>query len=215
MVNAVKLVLLAGLAGTATWGAFEFQRDNTQLPEGSAPGAKPRQLQITLPEFQALDLQDYTATIEKPLFFADRQMPEEQVEEASEVVASVPQSRTPPSIRLAAIAFEDDKAFALAEANGDEDYQRLREGESIEGWKIARIEEDAIVLQSGGQEHRIELRTFEAMPEPPPVVRPKREARPAFQPRQLPRFSRRPTLPPGVEPAPKERERRFERPADD
>lgn len=185
MADPVKLALLAGIALTVAWGGYEFRRDNQALPEGAAEGqASGKVARVKVIQPRKVPLEEYSSIIERPLFFADRKLPAEEGESKEE---NEVRSVIPPNFRLSAIVMEDEQAIALVETRGDSETRQLRPGQVVSGWRLERIEEDAIVLKSEDEQQRIQLHDFSALPTPTLRPRP-----PPPQPRVIPRGRRAP-----------------------
>lgn len=184
MADPLKLVLGGAIALTLAWGGYELQRDNRTLPpEPQADPAEVANTKVEVAQRIFAPLDEYTATRERPLFYADRKLPQEAQETAEE-----PQQKTPPrlpSFRLSAVVIENDQATALVET-GEGETLHLEQGQSVSGWRLDRVEDTAIVMQSGRQRHRIELLKFE---QPPPLQQ-AAQANPR-RPERRPRVNRR------------------------
>jgi len=86
------------------------------------------------------------ATRERPLFAPTRRPPPETV-----AVGSVDPPPAPPAppltLSLFGIVRDTDGASALVRAQTSDKVQRLRVGDKLQGWEVARIEERQLVLE--------------------------------------------------------------------
>ena len=79
---------------------------------------------------------------------------------------AAPAAATPPSVVLTGVFIVDGSPVAML--SGGETTRRARPGDDVEGWQIASIEADEVVLTRGRARHVLELRRYE----PAPVVAP-------------------------------------------
>jgi hypothetical protein len=145
------------------------------------------------------DLDDMVTTIlERPLFTAGRRPPA-----APAVAAPVVEEKTAPEIRgrLAGVMIGPDTREALFERDGEKP-QAVRLGELIDGWTLAVIEADRVVLRSSFGEKTLEPAMAQrAQPPRVPVVRP-RPAVNRVAPAPVPAAAARPGVP-GMPPNPR------------
>jgi hypothetical protein len=117
-------------------------------------------------------LEDYAVIIERPLFFETRHpYAPEQIVEAGPV-----RSEPAPALALSAIVIADDRRIAIVEA-GRNDVQRLRPGESIQGWTLTGVEAQRATFTRGGETMTLEL-TVPAAANTPGARRPPVESEP-------------------------------------
>jgi len=192
----IKLLLLAGIAGSLAWGGLEYQRDNRQLPPAVEVSSDPAPVSgIALEVFDMPPLADYAETIERPLFFEGRRAPAEAEDDTPEIGDAPAPTASLPNIRLSAIVIEDEQRSAVVEILGTDQHRRLEVGQSVSGWEVVEIDETSVTMRAGARRHRFELLQF-AQP-PDPALRPQRTVRPV-------RPSRRPPpRPPGLPPQPR------------
>lgn len=112
-------------------------------------------------------------TVRRPLFSSTRRPPEAASVAAPQPVAQAPEQAAPvPTAKLSAIIMIGESRFALLSEPGGKSPERKREGDSIQGWTIAGIDGNRILLEQGANRHELPLRTFQAAP-PPPRRKPK------------------------------------------
>lgn len=92
----------------------------------------------------------------RPLFSADRRPYEPPPEPVQEVVPTAIPS-VPLELAGIFVSEADKAALVLVSDNGNPPAW-LREGQSIEGWRVATIEQDRVLLRQGEQERELRLR---------------------------------------------------------
>ena len=151
-------VLLAALVGvSAVFAAMILRSDEPRLPAmppAPAP-APPEAGSFTLPEPRPVPLAELSAALERPLFTSSRRPP------AAPVAAPTPLDAT-----LAGVLTDGPEKVAIVMTSGGERALRLREGDRYRGWRVARIEEQAIVLERDGRTERLVL-TYRSPPPAP------------------------------------------------
>jgi hypothetical protein len=119
------------------------------------------------PRFTLADRETFSETLARPLFMANRQPPES---EAPESPAPVQRAAKPDSKRyaLSAIIIVDDERVALLTDTATGGLSRVKEGESIAGWRVEEIRKESAVLSNGDTREELPLRVFG-----PPAAAPK------------------------------------------
>ena len=154
-------VLLVALAGASAAFAAVILRPDLPGPPAPAPGPAPEARAaepFTLEAPRPVPLAELSAALERPLFARSRRPP-----------ATPEAPPSPLDATLAGVLTDGPEKVAIVTASGAERAFRLREGDLYRGWRVARIEEQAIVLERDGRTERLVL-TFRG---PPPG--PKRE----------------------------------------
>jgi len=173
----INLILIA-LIGLAAWRTFEVWRrtppqvpDRTDAPapaidQVAAPGRKPALPQLV------------TVITDKDLFDASRQAPSVASGPAPE---QTPQP--PPTLKLSGVIFVGPHREAVfIDINQNNKQIRMREGEEISGYKVAKIGTQQVSLVSGtGDEVKLDLLIDTAKAPAPRVAGPAGVATP--QPR--------------------------------
>ncbi len=114
-------------------------------------------------------LADLSETIERPLFTESRRPSEEEPSDAP--VMPTPVVTGPAAVfSISAIVITDKERAVLLTHPQSGELTRVREGETIAGWRLERVESDRAVFSKDGDSKEIDLRTFG----PPPPTRPKR-----------------------------------------
>jgi general secretion pathway protein N len=163
----------ATLLGLLGWAAWEASWEPHPEP--------PPQAEIATAEASSLEplafapLSDYGLTLERPVFYEDRRLPETTEAEPADNVEPTAQLTSSGRLRLSAIIVENGQPSALLSIPGEPRSLRLREGESAGGWRLIEIHEDRVTVESNGRTEDIELHDFAVAPAPaPPPRRPPR-----------------------------------------
>jgi hypothetical protein len=105
----------------------------------------------------------YEEIIHRPLFNDDRK-PYVYVEPAVQAKPPVktkerpaPLSKPQQQLSLTAVVITPETSLAILQAGNTKTLQRVRLGETIDGWTLAEIQEQAIVLKQGEQVQTLEL----------------------------------------------------------
>ena len=160
MANPLKLLFIGGILGTLAWGALEYQRDNKQSPATPKDNAQTAIPDLKLPQIEIRPLHDFSETVYRPLFFADRKLPEPEAVKVSDKTAANKNQGKLPRLRLSAILIDSDKRSAVIEVLGTGKSRRLDIDQTISGWKLVEIKDQAIVMRSGSRKHQFELLDF-------------------------------------------------------
>jgi len=159
--------LLLSVVGLAALVAAEL---HYQVGTGNhRPGARPAtelSTAVPVPLFALEDREKLSDTLTRPLFMPNRQPLEAGVQDA----AQPPSPTAPPKANryaLSAIIIVDDERVALLTDTATGNLSRVREGESLAGWRVEEIHESGAVLSNGDTREELALRSFG-----PPVVQP-------------------------------------------
>ena len=102
--------------------------------------------------FELPGLEEYTATIERPLFMEGRRP---ATEDASEPETATLEKK-PLAVKLMGVVFAPGETLGLfVDAHGK--YKRLRINDSIGGWKVAGIEADKAIREQDGTREELKL----------------------------------------------------------
>jgi len=154
-----------------------------ELLEGPSDPPPSAELGILQPE------DDYVAVMERPLFLPDRRpAPEasdaEQTPNLDEEIAELERLDV-----TATLILSPTEASVWLRDLGQKDLVRLRPGDQYQGWTVAQINRDHILMERQGVTEKLELLDF-SKPALPPPRRPARAAPPA-RGRQAPDPSQR------------------------
>jgi hypothetical protein len=171
----LSLLLLAVIG--AQWWYYQ-SRSGTWIPKpGSLPEAgAPERILPVAEEFQLPALASYDMIEERPLFVEGRRPPPEEDEESAE--ESVTVSVTPPSLSLLGVLITPEGRLALVRTSKPPEVKRLREGDLVDGWKLAEIGAASILFSQGELEESFPLREYKYPAQPPPPAKPPTAAAP-------------------------------------
>lgn len=187
------LVALTGLLGAiliAQWWwwppGMPLDDDGDQaLPLVSAQPPDVNALLDLLPDEPK---ETYTTIQERPIFRPDRRPEADLPEEGEEVLPAGPDTLADLAIlELSAVIIAPTLTSALLRDPRQPDLRRIREGDLLEGWTVARILPDRVQLERQGEQHILLLRDYSKTLLSPPVAPPvpRRPPRPPFPPTQV------------------------------
>lgn len=151
-------VLLAALAGASAVFALEIARLGEPAPLELGPpsgAAQPAADAFALDLPPPVPLAELAAALERPLFTQSRRPPAAPVAAPSQLDAV-----------LAGVLSDGAEKVAIVVAPGADRALRLREGDVFQGWRVERVEDEAVVLERDGRTERLVL-TFRG---PPPAT---------------------------------------------
>ncbi|MBS1214896.1 MAG: hypothetical protein H6R26_3513, partial [Proteobacteria bacterium] len=105
-------------------------------------------------DFALPDLDQYTEMTARPLFMEGRRPPPEDAQAAAE---EAPADLKPLNIKLMGVVFTPkDKSALFVDEKGK--YRRVRKNAQVDGWKLAEVREDRVVMeQQGGAQKELPL----------------------------------------------------------
>lgn len=166
-------LISAALAGA--WLALELVWQPVSPPP-LPPQDAPLPEQPALPDLTVEQplLAEFKSTLERPLFSQERR-PEEAVDDEEAGLATPVEPTDAPALRLTAVIVDAEGRSALLEQPGEAQGLRMREGDTIVGWRLESVADDRVVLSAGEKRSELLLRTFDApaapAAEPTPRVR--------------------------------------------
>ena len=175
-------------AGLAAWLAYDLGR-TPAVPSPPAPSADAAQAEFPRLEGAAPALAALRTTLERPLFNADRR-PDPLADSGTRADPADPAKALP--VRLTAVIVGNDgRRSVLVEIPGQDRPTLVGTGDQVAGWRVEAIDDEAVVLNAGGQRTVVPLRIFDT-----PVAGKRPAARPAGQRR--PEAARRPPAKPAA-----------------
>ena len=139
------LVLAAEVAtGIRVENAPELDTEFADVPAASS----------TLPNYVPQSFDSFSEVLERPLFYADRQLP---LEPKQETIAAAPPE--PLRLKLEGIAIMDKSRIALLRSQGDNVLVHLAEGMTHNGWTLESVLTDRAIFKRGNDSTEIELET--------------------------------------------------------
>jgi hypothetical protein len=153
---ALTLVLLgitvfAGISLTAEW--FYLKNNNKTLSAARAPSVDaPPEEKLASDIFKLPELSQFDQLVERPLFMETRR--------PSPPLPPGPPAKTEPpapvTFKLMGVLETPEGRMALiADAKGK--YKRFKLNDSVDGWEIASIKPDGLILQNGGTNEDLAL----------------------------------------------------------
>lgn len=181
VISGPRLIGLSTLTALLAWAAWEARWQ--PAPEPPPPPAGEHATTAPLEPLQFAPLSDYPVTLERPLFYADRHLPNAATpaDEDEPAAAMLDTAAATPRLALSAIIVEDGLRSALLAMPGQPTSTRVREGESLGGWRLVEIGDDAVTVEADGRREQIPLHDYGTAPPLPP--------RRAAPPRRPPRSS--------------------------
>ncbi|GAB6066757.1 hypothetical protein JCM13664_00750 [Methylothermus subterraneus] len=112
-------------------------------------------------------METFSAFVDRPLFVEGRKPLPEEAETAADARAE----QEPPKFRLTGIIVTPETGqILLLQDPSNNKTLRFKPEELIDGWRVAELKDDQVVLQRGGQTQILKL--IKPRPLPPPAARP-------------------------------------------
>ncbi len=165
----LTLMVLAALLAAELHFEVGAGSGRQAIGRGSAPAAA-----TPVPLFTLAARESLSETLTRPLFMPNREPP------GTELASPLPTPRAarPNAKRyaLSAIIIVDNEPIALLTDTATGSLSRVREGDSLAGWRVEEIRAEGAVLNNGDTREELLLRTFGAPPPTPATRRSKRRA---------------------------------------
>ena len=154
---------LAAVVFVEFW--YFYEQRGTWVPEPPAPVAAevPSTVLPGSDEFKLPPLDTYETVGERPLFVDGRRPPSGEPEDE---VAPVVENAPAPKLTLMGVFMTPQGATALVRNEVTKEVLRRRPGEDIDGWQVAAIEADRLVVSQGAKQEVLPLRDY-SRPAPP------------------------------------------------
>lgn len=166
MVKTTTLAGLLSLTALTAWATWEAQWQPVPARPITPGRTPPSSLQM--PPSPVTPLSDYHATLQRPLFFADRSLPSPEADTHAETGHEhAPATGATARLSLKAVIIEGDQRSALLLQPGKTGSTQVREGEHIAGWRLVSIEEGVVTLESNGTREQLPLRHYGAAAQRP------------------------------------------------
>lgn len=172
----MRLILL----NLALLGAVTYQVAAPEAPVSAPPPARPRMPELTQGPSAAAPAaprRDYTIVADRPIFFADRQIPapeavvESMEEDALLVAEDAPVDTAPPvDVQLLGTVITGAVTLALLEPAGGEPL-RAAVGDLVAGWTIEDIQPEVVRLSGAEGERQLKIERGTSRAEGKPVTR--------------------------------------------
>jgi hypothetical protein len=178
----MKRLLLGFVLVLAAILLFQWRDWRLELPGALAPDAVPEVEMASAPASpEAAPMprpeEDYIAVLERPLFLPERRPPEDEpVEEPADEDLAAEVADLARLDVTATLILSPTEASVWVRDPDQPELVRLRLGDDYEGWTVAKIEGDRILMERQGMQETLDLLDF---------------SRGGSGPRQLPRPARR------------------------
>jgi len=155
VLSLTALLLAGALAAEIRYGTL----DDTPI-RAAAPGAEEEARVGVQGEAPSMPpLAAFAETLERPLFSESRRPAE------SETLAEAPDDSDAArpaagGFLLSAVVITDESRVALLRGPESRALARLREGETLDGWSVAEIRADSVLLRHADETQRVPLRRF-------------------------------------------------------
>ena len=159
MTRFIHVLLLLALALGATAALAQQPPKRAAVPTAAAPAPKaatPGSAPAGQSGFDLPELEDLSATRERPLFSSTRRPPE--VEAPPQAAAPITEAASMP-FELVGIVLGSDVSAAIFRNTDSKEETRVGKGEKIGNWSVEDISERAVVLQGGDK--RVRMRMFD------------------------------------------------------
>jgi hypothetical protein len=148
-------------AALATWLTYELTREPA-VPTPPAPTTDAAPVELPRLAVDLPTLASLRATIERPLFDEDRRP--DPVGDAPGAKTEADAGKPLPARLSAVVVGAGGKRSVLVELTGQDRPVLVGKGDQVGGWRVEEIEDEAVVLNAGGQRTVVPLRTFDRSP---------------------------------------------------
>lgn len=179
MANRMSWIALVTACLLSAWVFAEWRAEpRPSVGAGNEPiEPTSSEAQIPEPTTEFTPVSEFKGTLTRPLFIKGRRQEPEASDTEGPGTANAAPSAPPPNMKLSAIIITDSERSALLMPTGESQSERVKEGETVSGWEVLKINDDSVVIRSRGQEQTLTLRDFG-----PPGAVPRRPATPGGQP---------------------------------
>ena len=171
-------------ASLAAWLTYEYTR-SPSVPVAPAQTADVASAELPRLETETPALASLRTTLERPLFDDDRR-PDLPADANGAKPEQAEPARALPARLTAVVVSADGQRSVLVEVTGQDQPQLVRKGDQVGGWRVEEIEDEAVVLNAGGQRTVVPLRVFDGPAPKRTAVRPATQRRAADAARKTP-----------------------------
>jgi hypothetical protein len=160
-------VLVAAVAalGWANYAASSYEVDATPIAPADAPAGSgnPVAAGESVANRAVRTVAEFPDTATRPLFFADRRVPEKPkpkpvvVAEVKPVVQAAPPPPPPEPLQLVGLMGSGNGQRALVRSAADPQGTWLSVGDAYRGWQLRTVASDHAVVEAGGQLSELRL----------------------------------------------------------
>ncbi|MEI7868626.1 MAG: hypothetical protein WCI11_12095 [Candidatus Methylumidiphilus sp.] len=148
----IAVSALISVVFVSQWLHYRHQRTDLKKLLATKVEARMEDQGVEEQHFELPSLEEYSATVERPLFMEGRRP---ATVEANEPEAA-PVEKKPLAVKLMGVVFAPKETLGLfVDAQGK--YKRLRINDSIGGWKVEGIEADKAIMEQDGAKEELKL----------------------------------------------------------
>jgi len=148
----IAVSALLSVVFVSQWLHYRHQRTDLKKLLATKVEARMEDQGVEEQHFELPSLEEYSATVERPLFMEGRRP---ATVEANEPEAA-PVEKKPLAVKLMGVVFAPKETLGLfVDAQGK--YKRLRINDSIGGWKVTGIEADKAIMEQDGAKEELKL----------------------------------------------------------
>ncbi|MCX7109300.1 MAG: hypothetical protein NTX45_04025 [Proteobacteria bacterium] len=148
----IAVSALLSVVFVSQWLHYRHQRTDLKKLLATKVEARMEDQGVEEQHFELPSLEEYSATVERPLFMEGRRP---ATVEANEPEAA-PVEKKPLAVKLMGVVFAPKETLGLfVDAQGK--YKRLRINDSIGGWKVEGIEADKAIMEQDGAKEELKL----------------------------------------------------------
>ena len=179
MPNRISWIALVAACLLSAWVFAEWRAEPHPVIGAGDETIEPISAEMQIPEASTefTPVSEFKGTLTRPLFIKGRRQEAEASETQELGTANTTPTAPPPDMKLSAVIITGDERSALLLPTGESQSERVKEGETVSGWEVLKINEDSVVIRARGQEQTLTLRDFG-----PPGAVPRRPAKPGRQP---------------------------------
>jgi len=148
----IAVSALLSVVFVSQWLHYRHQRTDLKKLLATKVEARMEDQKVEEQHFELPSLEEYSATVERPLFMEGRRPATVEANESE----AAPVEKKPLAVKLMGVVFAPKETLGLfVDAQGK--YKRLRINDSIGGWKVEGIEADKAIMEQDGTKEELKL----------------------------------------------------------
>ncbi len=148
----IAVSALLSVVFVSQWLHYRHQRTDLKKLLATKVEARMEDQKEEEQHFELPSLEEYSATVERPLFMEGRRPATVEANESE----AAPVEKKPLAVKLMGVVFAPKETLGLfVDAQGK--YKRLRINDSIGGWKVEGIEADKAIMEQDGTKEELKL----------------------------------------------------------
>ena len=148
----IAVSALLSVVFVSQWLHYRHQRTDLKKLLATKVEARMEDQGVEEQHFELPSLEEYSATVERPLFMEGRRPATVEANESE----AAPVEKKPLAVKLMGVVFAPKETLGLfVDAQGK--YKRLRINDSIGGWKVTGIEADKAIMEQDGAKEELKL----------------------------------------------------------